>query len=460
MNKLKRVEMIIEDLKQVFLIGIGGIGMSALARYFNHFNVPVAGYDKTETALTRQLTNEGISVYYDDAVEHVAFAFTYPQQDYLIIYTPAVPNDLAILRFFRELDCRLYKRSEVLGIISNRCHTIAIAGTHGKTTTSSMIAHLLTHSGYGCSAFLGGIAANYNTNVLFSSNQTLVVEADEYDRSFLTLYPSIAVVTSMDADHLDIYGDQSHLVESFRLFIDQVATTGIRIVKAGLTLPADIHYSIVDKADVYADNIHIIDGMFHFEYHAMDITIKGIKLGIAGRHNIENAVAAITAVRALGITEDAIKEALASFKGVKRRFEFIVCQEDCVYIDDYAHHPVELEACLSAVKELYNGKTLTCIFQPHLFSRTRDFADEFAQALAQADIVILMDIYPAREEPIVGIDAEWLLLKIDVERKYKLSNAEILDYIRNERPEVLVTVGAGNIDLLVEPIKEILENVE
>jgi len=451
--------MIIKDLKQVFLIGIGGIGMSALARYFNHFGVQVAGYDKTETALTRQLIKEGISVYYDDAVEHVSFAFKWPPEAYLVIYTPAVPKDFALVSFFEALGCRLYKRSEILGMISTEHYTIAVAGTHGKTTTSSMIAHLLTNSGYGCSAFLGGIAANYNSNVLFSASETLVVEADEFDRSFLTLRPEIAIVTSTDADHLDIYGDAEHVVESFNLFVNLVPTTGIRIIKKGLALPSDISYTATTVADAYAANIRVTKGLFYFDYHAKDKIIEDIQLGIAGRHNVENAVAAITAVNQLGLTAESIKEALSSFRGVKRRFEYVVNNEYGVYIDDYAHHPVELKACLTTVRELFREEEITCIFQPHLFTRTRDFADEFAEALALADVLILTDIYPAREEPIAGVDAEWLLNKVDLKRKFKLSSEEILAYVRRERPKVLLTVGAGNIDLLVEPIKEVLEDV-
>jgi len=451
--------MKIADLKQVFFIGIGGIGMSALARYFHHLNIRVAGYDKTETALTKQLTQEGIQVFYDDSVENIAFAFTRPVSEYAVIYTPAVPTDLALMTFFKKLGCHLYKRSEVLGFISQSHYTLAVAGTHGKTTTSTMIAHMLTDSGYGCAAFLGGIAANYGSNVLFSSSNTLVVEADEFDRSFLTLHPDIAIVTSTDADHLDVYENADGVVESFRLFINQVSSSGVRIVKQDLDLPADIYYSITREAGAFATNIRIENNTFYFDYHNGDEVITHIELGIPGRHNVENAVAAITAVRQLGVGAACIKQALASFRGVKRRFEYIVNRPGCVYIDDYAHHPTELTACLTAVRELFQGEQITCVFQPHLFSRTRDFAHDFAAALALTDVLLLMDIYPAREEPLPGIDADWLLEKIAIPQKFRLSPSEILDYIRTEKPRVLLTVGAGNIDLLVEPIKEILSHV-
>jgi len=451
--------MMIADLKQVFFIGIGGIGMSALARYFHHLNIPVTGYDKTETALTRQLIREGIPVFYDDSVENVSFAFTRPVSEYVVIYTPAVPTDLALLIFFNKLGARIYKRSEMLGLISWSYDTLAVAGTHGKTTTSTMIAHILTSSGYGCSAFLGGIATNYNSNVLYSSGHTLVVEADEFDRSFLTLHPDIAIVTSTDADHLDIYEDADGVVESFRLFIAQVPPSGTRIIKQGLDLSGDIYYSITGEATTYATDIRIENSTFYFDYHHGDEVISRIELGIPGRHNVENAVAAITAVRQLGVEIEPIKQALASFRGVKRRFEYIVNRPDCVYIDDYAHHPTELTACLKAVRELFKDEEITCVFQPHLFSRTRDFADDFAAALALADVLLLMDIYPAREEPISGINADWLLEKVAIPQKWKRSPQEILEYIKTEKPRVLLTMGAGNIDLLVEPIKEVLNHV-
>lgn len=452
--------MDITGVKQVFLIGIGGIGMSALARYFNHLGALVYGYDKTETTLTRQLVGEGIAVFYDDHTDKIASGFRQRSNENLVIYTPAVPKDLRILTFFQELGYRLYKRSEVLGIISKEQYTIAVAGTHGKTTTSTLIAHALEYSGRGCSAFLGGISVNYERNVLFSDNHILVVEADEFDRSFLTLHPNIAIVTSTDADHLDIYGDVGHVLESFVLFVNQVTKSGTKIIKKGLNLPADISYSAAEKADAYAQNIRIENKAFYFDYVTERDLIKDIKLGIAGRHNVENAVAAITVLRLLSLTDQQIKEAMASFKGVKRRFEYVVNREDCVYIDDYAHHPEELKACLKTVRELFPKEEITCVFQPHLFTRTRDFVHEFAEALGLADVLILLDIYPARELALEGVTSDWLLEKVNLERKIKLSDREAIKYIKGERPRVLLTVGAGDIDLLVKPIKEVLEDVE
>lgn len=442
--------------KYVYFIGIGGIGMSALARYFNHIGSKVAGYDRTETPLTQQLEQEGIEVIYEDDFSQVQDEFK--NSDSLLIYTPAVPKDLGLLVGFRDLGLTLHKRSEVLGLLSQGKYTIAVAGTHGKTTTSSMIAHLLTDSGRGCSAFLGGIASNYNTNTLFGDNDLLVVEADEYDRSFLTLHPDIAIVTSADADHLDIYGDHAHLQDSFREFLDQTHTGGLRIVHEGLPFQADLHYSAEGKGQVYAENIRIEQGYFWFDYVSASHIIRDIRMGIPGKHNVANAVAAITAALHLEVPEDKIKAALANFAGVKRRFEYIVRNTENIYIDDYAHHPTELQAFLGAVRELYPERNLTVVFQPHLFTRTRDFMDGFALALSNSDTLILMEIYPARELPILGIDSSALLAKIPSRDKQLLDKQGVLSYVARHRPALLVTVGAGNIDQLINPIKEVLSN--
>lgn len=442
--------------KYVYFIGIGGIGMSALARYFNHIGSKVAGYDRTETPLTQQLEQEGIEVIYEDDFSQVQDEFK--NSDSLLIYTPAVPKDLGLLAGFRDLGLTLHKRSEVLGLLSQGKYTIAVAGTHGKTTTSSMIAHLLTDSGRGCSAFLGGIASNYNTNTLFGDNDLLVVEADEYDRSFLTLHPDIAIVTSADADHLDIYGDHAHLQDSFREFLDQTHTGGLRIVHEGLPFQADLHYSAEGKGQVYAENIRIEQGYFWFDYVSASHIIRDIRMGIPGKHNVANAVAAITAALHLEVPEDKIKAALANFAGVKRRFEYIVRNTENIYIDDYAHHPTELQAFLGAVRELYPERNLTVVFQPHLFTRTRDFMDGFALALSNSDTLILMEIYPARELPILGIDSSALLAKIPSRDKQLLDKQGVLSYVARHRPALLVTVGAGNIDQLINPIKEVLSN--
>lgn len=449
--------MNIDQIKRVYLIGVGGIGMSGLARYFHKLGCAVSGYDKTETELTMALVKEGIPVIYTDDVALIDTDFVVPSEESLIIYTPAIPADLTIKNYFLEKGFELFKRSQVLGLISASRFTIGVAGTHGKTTTSTMIAHILKDSGYDCSAFLGGISSNYNTNVLFGANNVVVVEADEYDRSFLTLHPDIAIVTSADADHLDIYGDESHLITSFEMYLDRVVDGGKRIVKTGLPFAGDISYSKDGPADVYAQNIHVKDGQFYFDYVGADVTIEQVLLGIPGLHNVENAVAAITVARLLKIEDQKIVAALANFKGAKRRFEFIVRNEKHIYIDDYAHHPEELRAFLSSMRKLYPEKKLTVVFQPHLFTRTRDFIDGFAEVLGMADELLLMEIYPARELPIEGVTSSWLLDKVDLINKRVVSPQEVLTIAQDEQPELLVTVGAGDIDRLVRPLKDILE---
>lgn len=450
--------MNIDNIRQVYLIGIGGIGMSALARYFRHLGCLVAGYDKTETTLTKQLVSEGIAVIYEDDFTRVGDSFKHPDEYTLIIFTPAVPGELRLIDQFQQLGHTLFKRSQVLGLISQKRFTIAVAGTHGKTTTTTLIAHILTESGYGCSAFLGGISANYGSNVLFSERNVVVVEADEYDRSFLTLYPDIAVVTSADADHLDIYGDKDHLHESFSLFLDQLHKGGTSIVKAGLPFDGKVRYAAGFPAGVYADRIHVKKGQFVFDYVWKGGRVADVRLGIPGTHNVENAVAAVAVAQQLKVPMGAIVKALASFVGVKRRFEYVVRSERSIYIDDYAHHPEELRAFLSAVRQLYPKKKLTVVFQPHLYSRTRDFADGFAEVLSTVDTLLLLPIYPARELPIKGVNSEMLLEKISGPEKRIAAPAEVKTYVRAHMPELLVTVGAGNIDLLVEPLKAILEN--
>lgn len=452
--------MNIDQVKHVYLIGIGGIGMSGLARYFKRLGCAVAGYDRTETELTRALVNEGIPVIYHDDVAQIPAAFQSPGPQSLVIFTPAIPKELQIKNVLLERGFELHKRSEVLGIISASRFTIGVAGTHGKTTTSTMIAHILKDTGYDCSAFLGGISTNYNSNVLFGDNNTVVVEADEYDRSFLTLHPNIAIVTSADADHLDIYGDKSHLEESFQLYLDRVVPGGKKIIKAGLPFRGDISYAnSKGEAAAYADNIIVKDGHFHFDYCYGDVMIQDIKLGIPGTHNVENAVAAITVALLLDIDPRKIVEALGNFKGIKRRFEYIVKNESHVYIDDYAHHPEELRAFIGSMRQLYPNKKLTLVFQPHLFTRTRDFVDGFAEVLGQVDELLLMEIYPARELPIPGVDSTWLLEKINLTNKRVVSPQEVLDIIQQEKPELVVTVGAGDIDRLVKPIKVLLEEI-
>lgn len=449
--------MNIDKVKQVYLLGVGGIGMSGLARYFHQLGCAVFGYDKTESALTETLVREGISIIYEDNTSLIPKEFNAPSAESLVIFTPAVPKDLALKNELVDRGFELFKRSQVLGFISASRFTIGVAGTHGKTTTSTMIAHILKDTGYDCSAFLGGISSNYDTNVLFGDNNVLVVEADEYDRSFLTLHPNIAVVTSADADHLDIYGDASHLIDSFKMYLDRVVENGKRIVKTGLPFVGDISYTRDGQADAYADNVQIVEGEFHFDYTYGDLVIQHIRLGIPGLHNVENAVAAITVALLLGIDPDKVVIALGNFKGAKRRFEYIVRTTDHVFIDDYAHHPEELRAFLSSMRKLYPTKKLTVVFQPHLFSRTRDFIDGFAEVLAMADELLLMDIYPARELPIEGVNAAWLLEKIELINKRIVTPADVLQFVEDERPELIVTVGAGDIDRLVNPIKAILD---
>jgi len=450
--------MELENIKRVYLVGIGGIGMSGLARYFKRRGCVVCGYDKTISPLTSAMRNEGISVVYQDEEDNLKISFLENDPETLIIYTPAIPKDSKILNYFRSGGFTLKKRSEVLGIISKGMYTIAVAGTHGKTTTSSIISHVLKDSGYDCSAFLGGIATNYDSNVLFGDNNTMVVEADEFDRSFLTLFPDIAIVTSMDADHLDIYGDRSHLVESFRQFVSQIKDGGRLIFKKGLDLKGGKTYSANVLADVQAVNVKVQDGSFYFDFKNENIVIENIQLGLPGLHNIENAVAAIEVALHLGIDPEKIKRALASFLGVKRRFEYILKGQKHIYIDDYAHHPEELRACIQAVKTLYPGKKLTTIFQPHLFTRTRDFAEGFSEVLSMTDELIMLDIYPARELPIEGVSSAMILDKVSIEAKQILSKEQTLDYIRSQKPELLLTVGAGDIDTLIVPLKEILTN--
>ncbi|MBS1529941.1 MAG: UDP-N-acetylmuramate--L-alanine ligase [Bacteroidetes bacterium] len=451
--------MTLENIKRVYLIGIGGIGMSGLARYFAHLGCIVCGYDKTLTDLTDQLHNEGIRVIFEDREDWIPMSFQTPDECTLIIYTPAIPRDSVIFNFFKNRGFELYKRSQVLGVISKSKFTIAVAGTHGKTTTSCMIAHILKDSGKDCSAFLGGISTNYNTNVLFGKNNIVVVEADEYDRSFLTLYPDIAVVTSMDADHLDIYGDHSHLTDSFRQFASQIKAGGTLIFQEDLPLMSGITYSAHGPADVKAQDIRVADGSFLFDFKGPDVTIKNIRLGIPGLHNVENATAAIEVALLLDIEPGLIKKALESFKGVKRRFEYILKTKEHIYIDDYAHHPEELRAAITSVKKLYPNRKLTTIFQPHLYTRTRDFADGFAEVLDMSDELIMLDIYPARELPIDGVSADIILDKMKLWNKRKCGKQEAVELMYLEKPELLLTVGAGDIDQLVQPLKNALEHV-
>ncbi|MGC4100097.1 UDP-N-acetylmuramate--L-alanine ligase [Ferruginibacter sp.] len=447
----------INKIARIYFVGIGGIGMSALARYFNAKGVVVTGYDKTETILTKQLVSEGIKVHYEDNIELI------DKDAQLIVYTPAVPKDHKELNYFKDNNYTVVKRSDVLGAITNSSFNICVAGTHGKTTTSTMVAHILQHSGYGCNAFLGGIAVNYNSNFWSSANNVCVVEADEYDRSFLKLSPDVAIVTAMDPDHLDIYGTAENVEQAFIDFSARVKEGGLLLSKYGLKrgdeLKAGKHCTYHlnnDKADVHAANIRIDNGSYHFDVITKDWQLKDVLLNMGGMHNIENMIAAIAVAHELEIADEKIKAAVSSFKGVKRRFEYIVKNESVVYIDDYAHHPDELKALLTGAKNLFPEKKCTIIFQPHLFSRTRDFADGFAATLGMADEIILLPIYPARELPIEGVTSEMILDKINNSNKKVLSKNEIADWIKNNERALLITAGAGDIDTLVAPIKKIL----
>lgn len=455
------------QIKYIYFIGIGGIGMSALARYFKAMGKDVSGYDKTDTILTQELVSEGIEIHYEDNIKKIFPAIISPERkdDVLVIYTPAVPKDHSELNYFQSEGFQMRKRAEVLGMITKNTATVAVAGTHGKTTTSSLIAHIFKNASVDSAAFLGGILKNYNSNLLLGKeNKITVVEADEYDRSFLTLYPDVAIITSVDPDHLDIYKNPNSLIESFTLFSEQVKEKGTLIYKTGLkanfskSKAVKLTYSLSDTAaDYYCTEVNILKGEYHYSVVTPKGIISNITLGIPGLHNVENSIAAIAASQAMGISDAAIRNGLKSFEGVKRRFDYQVKTDDLIYIDDYAHHPEELKACIGSVKQLYPGKKVTGIFQPHLFSRTKDFADEFAISLELLDEVILLDIYPARELPMPGIDSRMLLDKIKKDTKVLVSKEDLLNELKKRNVEVLLTVGAGDIDQLVEPIKKLME---
>lgn len=453
-----------QGYQRVFFVGIGGIGMSAIARWFHVNGYHTGGYDKTPTALTASLAEEGLGIIFEDSVSALPAEFTDPAGT-LVVFTPAIPKDSELLHFFRSSGFPVKKRSEILGLLASRMKTIAIAGTHGKTTTSSMTAHIIRSSGTNCAAFLGGITVNYNSNFLLNepeediSRVVCVVEADEFDRSFLTLYPHIAVVTSTDADHLDIYGNHGELLASFQGFADQIDRNGTLFLKKGLSLrgPERTFSYGLGAAAYSAENIRIENASFVFDLHTPDLRIEDIHLRTPGFHNVENAVAAAAAALAAGLTPEQVKEGLSTFKGVKRRFEYIL-EGERTYIDDYAHHPSEITAFLTSVKALYPDRHLTAVFQPHLFTRTRDFAAEFAGSLALADTIYLLDIYPARELPIEGVDSDMLLAKIPAADKHLVSREDLLGRLAASPPGLLVTIGAGDIDKLVSPIKSILQS--
>jgi UDP-N-acetylmuramate--alanine ligase len=458
------MQMNLEQIENIYFVGIGGIGMSALARYFKSLGKNVAGYDKTETALTKELVKEGMQVHYTDCVLDIPEEYK-NKNNTLIINTPAVPLDHQEYTYFKENGFEIKKRAEVLGIISNAKNVLAIAGTHGKTTTSTMVSHLLKSSEIECSAFLGGISLNYHTNLLLSSRSNyVVVEADEFDRSFLHLHPKAAIVTSMDADHLDIYGNYEEYKKAFHEFIGQIKHNGFLVVKKGLDIGSAASklkvftYSLNPKADFHATNIRINDGCYHFDIETPVGTMHDMKLGFPGLLNVENAIAASAMSILLGMKQPAIRKALESFKGVKRRFEYHIKTDNLVMIDDYGHHPEELRYTIESVKALYKGKKITGIFQPHLFSRTNDLMDEFARSLSLLDELILLDIYPAREMPIPGVTSEKLLSKVTIANKHCCIKSELVNFVASRpMPEVLVMMGAGDIENTIAPIKKVLE---
>lgn len=426
--------------------------MSAIARYFNAIGIEVHGYDKTATTLTKKLESEGIQIHYTDDLTKIPAALD------LVVYTPAVPDSLKELQHLRESGKPILKRAAVLGLISRNRKTIAIAGTHGKTTTTTITTHLLREGGVDCSAFLGGIAQNYGSNFIAGESDWVVVEADEYDRSFLQLSPDIAAILSMDADHLDIYGDKESIVETgFKAFASRLKEGGALWVRQDLQAQFEVAHSFgLDKGEARSENIRVENGFFTFDYVGPKGRMEALQFTLPGRHNIENATVAITIALDLGVEAAAIRQALMSFKGIKRRFDMIVRNEKVVYIDDYAHHPTELKAAISAARQLFPGRRISGVFQPHLYSRTRDFADDFAQALDQLDEPILMDIYPAREEPIPGVNSEMLLSRMKNENKRYLKREEILPHLKTNGVDVLLTLGAGDIDRLIEPIEKLL----
>ena len=445
--------------KNAYFIGIGGIGMSAIARYFKFKGLNVAGYDKTESELTDTLQKEGIDVHYVDNVDFIPKDI----ENTLVVYTPAIPHDLKELNYVMDNGYNVFKRSKVLGEITDGERCLAVSGTHGKTTTSTLTAHILDESGEGCSAFLGGISKNYDTNLLMSHTPTVVVEADEFDRSFLQLHPEIAVITAMDADHLDIYGDLEHVHEAFKAFASQVS--GTVIAKLGLDITSKdtnakiLRYHYNDpKADFYARNPQPDKlGYFSFDIVWPGGVIEGVKCGTPGWVNVENSVAAAAICLTYGLKPEAIKHAIGTFQGVKRRLDIHVNTEKISYIDDYAHHPKELSTAISSMRDIFPGRKLTAIFQPHLYTRTRDFADDFAAALSKVDKLILLDIYPAREEPIPGVTSEIIFDKVTAPEKVMLHKEEVMGYLEKEPVDVLITFGAGNIADFIAPITELLE---
>jgi UDP-N-acetylmuramate--alanine ligase len=446
--------MNLSQIHNVYFIGIGGIGMSALARYFKNLGKHVSGYDKTPTTLTQELFDGGIQIWFEDSISLIPKDY-YPANT-LIVTTPAVPIDHSQWNYFIERDYQVKKRAEVLGIITKDTYCFAVAGTHGKTTTSAILGHILKSSGADVTAFVGGIVENYDSNLIGEGTTVTVVEADEFDRSFLHLHPDIACVTSMDADHLDIYGDAASIQVSFVEFAQKIPAKSNLFIAADLPLDG-MEVGVEVDSDYKAVNVRIEDSKYIFDVITPFETITGLRFGLPGKHNLTNAVMALAMANKYGTPTEEIAKALLSFKGIKRRFSYQINRQDLVYIDDYAHHPTEIDAVHAAVRELYTEKKVLAIFQPHLFSRTRDFADEFATSLSAFDELILLDIYPARELPVTGITSQWLLDKITSVNKKLVQKDELIKAIKQSDAEVIVTIGAGDIGEMVSDIKNAIE---
>lgn len=446
--------------ESVYFLGIGGIGMSALARYFKAKGFDVAGYDRTSTLLTKELEAEGISIHYNDDVALIPELYKDPQNT-MVVYTPAIPSDMSELVWFREQQFNVCKRSQALGEVTRMQQAICVSGTHGKTTTSTMIAHLLHNSSVKCNAFLGGISKNFDRNLLLSNESDLVViEADEYDRSFFTLTPYMAVVTAVDADHLDIYGTEKEYRAAFEEFVSLIRTDGVLLMKENLPISPRLQKGVkiytysIEKGDFHAENIRIGGGEIIFDFVGPDVHITDVQLGVPVYVNLENGIAAMAMAWMNGVSEKELKTAMATFVGVKRRFDFHIKRDNIVFLDDYAHHPEELKSSIESVRKLYSGKKLSVVFQPHLYTRTRDLADEFSEALSLADEVYLLDIYPAREEPIEGVTSQMLLDKVQVAEKSIFSKEEFLAFTEQHTFEVLLMAGAGDLDLLIPTVTE------
>ena len=448
--------MELSKIERVYFVGAGGIGMSALARYFARLGKAVAGYDKTPTPLTGALQAEGASLHFEDAVEAIPPAFRTPEGT-LVVYTPAIPGSHAELNYFRKAGFEVRKRAEVLGIVSRHSRCLAVAGTHGKTTTSCILAHLLREAGLEITAFLGGVSEDFGSNFLMEGTEITVVEADEFDRSFLWLSPEVACITSMDADHLDIYGSGEALQEAFLEFAGRLRPGGTLLVRNGLPV-AGLRYGIEDDSEYCIRNLRTGSGGYLFDIETPGQTFREVRFSKPGRHNLLNALAAFSMALQVAPPSEELLGAMASFRGVERRFSYRLRSEDLTYIDDYAHHPAEIDAVYQAVREMHPGREVLAVFQPHLFSRTRDFGQEFARSLSRFDEVWLLDIYPAREQPISGIDSHWLLSLIDNPRKRWVPKGELVGEIIKAKPRVLVTMGAGDIGLEAEPIQNALHH--